>query len=126
MGTAYAGFQIQQNAITIQSEVEKALEVFFRRKIELTGASRTDAGVHAFQNYFHFDDAGEINPSSVYNLNALLPADISVKRIIRVNPFPIPALMPAAANTSISYIKTKTHSLMIGLISILIRSTLIY
>jgi tRNA pseudouridine38-40 synthase len=86
MGTSYAGFQIQQNATTIQSEVEKALEVFFRRKIELTGASRTDAGVHAFQNYFHFDNEGEINPSSVYNLNAILPADISIKRIIRVSP----------------------------------------
>ena len=84
LGTAYAGFQIQQNAPTIQSEVEKALEIFFRRKIELTGASRTDAGVHAFQNYFHFDDPGEINPSAAYNLNALLPSDISIKRIVRM------------------------------------------
>ena len=86
MGTAYAGFQIQQNARTVQSEVEKALEIFFRRKIDLTGASRTDAGVHAFQNYFHFDDQGEINPSAVYNLNALLPADISIKGLIKVKP----------------------------------------
>ena len=86
MGTAYAGFQIQQNARTVQSEIEKALEIFFRRKIDLTGASRTDAGVHAFQNYFHFDDQGDINLSSVYNLNALLPADISIKGLTKVKP----------------------------------------
>jgi len=86
LGTAYAGFQVQQNATTIQSEVEKALEIFFRRKIELTGSSRTDAGVHALQNYFHFDDSGEISPAAVYNLNALLPPDISIKRITRMQP----------------------------------------
>jgi len=86
LGTAYAGFQIQQNASTIQSEVEKALEIFFRRKIELTGSSRTDAGVHSLQNYFHFDDAGEIKPTAVYNLNALLPPDISIKRLTRMAP----------------------------------------
>ena len=54
-GTAYAGFQIQQNANTIQAEVEKALHIYYRQLFELTGSSRTDAGVHAQQNYFHFD-----------------------------------------------------------------------
>ena len=57
-GTNYAGFQVQQNALTVQEEVEKALEVFFRRRISLTGSSRTDTGVHALQNFFHFDDGG--------------------------------------------------------------------
>ena len=52
-GTNYAGFQIQQNANSIQAELEKALGVFFKADFQLTGSSRTDAGVHAIQNYFH-------------------------------------------------------------------------
>ena len=53
MGTAYAGYQAQENANTVQAEVEKALQVYFKRNISLTGSSRTDAGVHALQNFFH-------------------------------------------------------------------------
>ena len=53
-GKKFAGFQIQDNAITVQGEVEKAMEIFFKQKIQLTGSSRTDAGVHARKNYFHF------------------------------------------------------------------------
>lgn len=83
-GTHYAGFQVQQNAVTVQEEVEKAMEIFFRRKISLTGSSRTDAGVHAQQNFFHFDDVGVVNVESVYNLNAILPGDIAVISIRRV------------------------------------------
>ena len=59
-GTKYSGFQVQQNAITIQSEVENALAIRFRQSFQLTGASRTDAGVHALQNYFHFDVEDEL------------------------------------------------------------------
>ena len=54
-GSRYAGFQKQDNANTIQAEVEKAIAIYFRKSVELTGSSRTDAGVHAIQNYFHFD-----------------------------------------------------------------------
>ena len=46
-GTAYAGFQVQENALTVQWEVEKALKIFYRQDIALTGSSRTDTGVHA-------------------------------------------------------------------------------
>lgn len=83
-GTNYSGFQIQQNANSIQAEIEKALQVFFKQKFELTGSSRTDAGVHALQNYFHFDTAVKIN-DEVYNLNAILPPDIVIKKIYPVN-----------------------------------------
>lgn len=84
-GTNYAGFQVQLNANSIQAEVEKALRIFFKFPFELTGSSRTDAGVHALSNYFHFDLADGI-PSqqlqkSVYNLNAILPPDIVIKSI---------------------------------------------
>lgn len=96
-GTRYSGFQIQQNANSIQAEVTQALKVFFKRDFELTGASRTDAGVHALQNYFHFDNdfTKELNSLKVsfkgldlegalYNLNALLPKDIVIKKIFPV------------------------------------------
>ena len=54
-GTAYSGFQVQANAGSIQEEIEKAFNVFFRKPLIMTGASRTDTGVHARQNFFHFD-----------------------------------------------------------------------
>jgi len=82
-GTNYAGFQIQENANTIQAEVEKALLIFYKQKIELTGSSRTDAGVHARQNFFHFDTEVTIN-EDVYNLNAILPWDIVINKICKV------------------------------------------
>lgn len=114
-GTNYSGFQVQQNANSIQAEVTRALGIFFHREFELTGASRTDAGVHALQNFFHFDfkeDAGNrveetVTGSNsnniyvrashpglsieskdvVYHLNSILPADIVIKRIFAVNEY---------------------------------------
>ncbi len=83
-GTNYAGFQIQQNANTIQGEVERALQICFRRVVKLTGASRTDAGVHAYQNYFHVDTEYELSGPYLYNLNSLLPPDIVIKTITKV------------------------------------------
>lgn len=82
-GTLYAGFQVQQNANSIQSEVERALYIFYKQKFILTGSSRTDAGVHAFQNFFHFDSEVEIR-EEVYNLNAILPGDIVINRVFKV------------------------------------------
>ncbi|MBL0181697.1 MAG: tRNA pseudouridine(38-40) synthase TruA [Chitinophagaceae bacterium] len=84
MGTGYSGFQVQKNANSVQAEVEKALLIFYKKIFELTGSSRTDAGVHALQNFFHFDTDSEINDDS-YNLNAILPADIVIKKIFRVD-----------------------------------------
>jgi tRNA pseudouridine38-40 synthase len=80
-GTNYSGFQIQENANTIQAEIEKAISILQRESISLTGSSRTDAGVHALQNYFHFDFADVIHPQFVYKINAILPADIVVHNI---------------------------------------------
>jgi tRNA pseudouridine38-40 synthase len=83
-GTRYSGFQIQENAITIQSEVEAALQTYYKQHIELTGSSRTDAGVHALQNFFHFDFEKEILDKHAYNMNAILPPDIVIKSIQKV------------------------------------------
>jgi len=87
-GTAYAGFQVQQNANTIQAEIEKALFIYFRKVFSLTGSSRTDAGVHAQQNFFHFDSETVFteseNVKATYHINAILPLDIAVKNLKQV------------------------------------------
>jgi len=84
-GTNYAGFQVQDNAPTIQWALEKALRTFYKQPIDLTGSSRTDAGVHALQNYFQADVAEPLfQEAHVYNLNAMLPPDIVLKRIVQV------------------------------------------
>lgn len=85
-GKGFSGFQVQQNAVTIQSEVEKAFEILQKEKVVLTGSSRTDAGVHALQNYFHFDFDRELNKQFVYKMNAILPASIVIKNLIEVEP----------------------------------------
>ena len=87
-GTNYAGFQIQKNANSIQAEIEKALKIFFKEDFTLTCSSRTDAGVQALNNYFHFDsdiipDRDNLN-KIIYNLNSILPRDIVIKAIFSV------------------------------------------
>lgn len=83
-GTQYSGFQVQENAGTIQSEIEKAMATL-RHPAALTGSSRTDAGVHALQNFFHFDYDHDLHPQLVYKLNAILPSDISVIRLYHMH-----------------------------------------
>ena len=83
-GAMFGGFQIQQNKATVQGALEKAMETLYRIPIALTGASRTDAGVHAFQNFLHFDTEIAILPKHIYNLNAILPNSVVVKGIYQV------------------------------------------
>jgi tRNA pseudouridine38-40 synthase len=87
-GTSYAGFQRQHNANTIQAEVESALNTYFRSSFSLTGSSRTDAGVHARQNFFHFDydnfNSENDFTKAIYHLNAILPLDVVIKSIAKV------------------------------------------
>ena len=85
-GASFGGFQIQNNVDTIQGAVQAALKTLYREDIELTGASRTDAGVHALQNFFHFDTDTAITQKQVYNLNAILPNTIVIKAIYEVPP----------------------------------------
>ncbi len=85
-GTAYSGFQIQDTGVTIQSELTDALRTIFRQEFQLTGSSRTDAGVHAVQNYFHFDSDIIFTDKHIYNLNAVLSKDIAVKQVRMVKP----------------------------------------
>lgn len=85
-GTNYSGFQVQENANTIQAEIERAFSTIHRNTLDLTGSSRTDAGVHALQNFFHFDYEQPLNPQFIYKMNALLPRDIAVRSLFHMPP----------------------------------------
>ena len=83
-GKRYAGFQIQENAATIQGHVERAMLTYLREKINLTGSSRTDAGVHANKNFFHFNTDKILSAEFVYHVNAILPYDIALLGVYSV------------------------------------------
>jgi len=84
-GKEYHGWQNQPNAITVQQILEEKLSVLLRSKIEVTGAGRTDTGVHASQMFAHFDAEVEIDASDlVYKLNSILPIDIAIHNLFRV------------------------------------------
>ncbi|MFT3933155.1 MAG: tRNA pseudouridine(38-40) synthase TruA [Chitinophagaceae bacterium] len=84
-GTEYSGFQVQKNVpTTVQEAVEKAFVVLQKQTVVLTGSSRTDAGVHARQNFFHFDFDGLLNEHFRYKINAILPKDIVIKNVYAV------------------------------------------
>lgn len=84
-GTSFAGFQIQNNALTIQGEINRALKTVLHEEIQTTTASRTDAGVHANQNYLHFDFSGTITSKTIYNLNCIISDDILIQNIFLVS-----------------------------------------
>ena len=85
-GTEYSGWQIQENANTIQAEIERGLSILLNQTISIVGSSRTDAGVHAVQQVAHFDLKNELlNPENLkYRLNKILPFDISIQCIYPV------------------------------------------
>jgi tRNA pseudouridine38-40 synthase len=86
-GTEFHGWQIQPNANSIQEELQKALKILFKTEIQVVGAGRTDAGVHAEQLFAHFNIETEFESTTyVYRLNALLPSTIIVYSIIKVKP----------------------------------------
>lgn len=80
-GTRYSGWQEQKNARTVMGELRKAASEVFGRDIEMQGAGRTDAGVHALGQVVHFRVASQVKHSPEVikrRLNDLLPADIVV------------------------------------------------
>jgi tRNA pseudouridine38-40 synthase len=85
-GTNYHGWQIQDNAHTVQAELNKALKTILRKDIETVGSGRTDTGVHAKQQIVHLDT--ELDLSVFFHqhkLNKILPHDISINAIYVVN-----------------------------------------
>lgn len=86
-GTAYSGWQIQPHSPSVQQTLEEALALFLRCKVDVTGAGRTDAGVHASQMIAHFDLETPQDPDwMMHKLNGILPQDIAVHRIWPVRP----------------------------------------
>ncbi len=79
-GTAYAGWQCQKNAVTVQETIEKAIASALGISLRVTGSGRTDAGVHAAGQTCHFDaDGVSVPPEKMPDcLNRFLPADIRV------------------------------------------------
>ncbi len=85
-GKNYAGFQSQTNAVAIQDIVERAIERVFGEKIRIIMSSRTDAGVHALGQVFHFDSDKEKDEGKLkFSLNSLLPDDIHVTQVKQVS-----------------------------------------
>ena len=87
-GTNYHGWQIQPNGISVQEKLQWALSTLLREEITVTGAGRTDAGVHARMMVAHFDTQKFLAPlckDLVYKLNRLLPKDIAVQKIEEVS-----------------------------------------
>jgi tRNA pseudouridine38-40 synthase len=84
-GKAYHGWQNQPNAISVQEVVEDALSKLLQTKIDVVGAGRTDAGVHAEQLFAHFDYEEPFDSEKlIFKLNSFLPKDISVQNIFHV------------------------------------------
>lgn len=88
-GKAYHGWQAQPNGESVQAVLQRSLSTLLRREVEVTGAGRTDAGVHARLMVAHFDwedDPYLDTPTLTGKLNRLLPPDIAVYRIRRTKP----------------------------------------
>ena len=86
-GTNYQGWQKQPNGITVQEVIENNLSKFFNRVITIYGAGRTDAGVHALGQRFHFDveeDTLDLD-RLLYSLNCMLPVDIKIEDLEEVD-----------------------------------------
>lgn len=81
-GTRYAGFQIQPNAPTVQGELERALAEICGEPVRITGAGRTDAGVHAIGQVINFRTASALDGGALgRGVNALLPEDIAISAL---------------------------------------------
>lgn len=86
-GTDYCGWQIQKGEVTVEGVVSAALNELLGEAVDITGASRTDTGVHALGNVAVFDTDTKIPPQKIaLALNRYLPADIRVQKSEEVSP----------------------------------------
>ena len=109
-GTNYSGWQIQPNGISVQEVLQKALATLLRQPVSITGAGRTDTGVHARMMVAHFDFEYADDPVRRIDgrwltdkLNRLLPPDISIYKTV-------PVSMPWRAPTIITCISASPRS----------------
>ena len=105
-GTRFHGWQVQPNGISVQGELQRGLSLLLREEIQITGAGRTDAGVHARMMVAHFDTDAEIDCKQLaYKLNKLLPQDIAVQKVEPVSD-DLHARFSATSRTYYYYIHT--------------------
>lgn len=106
-GAAYHGWQIQPNGNSVQEELQRGLSTLLREDISVTGAGRTDAGVHARVMVAHFDTENALDCRQLtYKLNRLLPQDIAVDRVEPVSD-DLHARFSATSRTYHYYIHTR-------------------
>ena len=85
LGTDYHGWQVQDNALSIQYILNNSLSKILKEDIKTVGAGRTDSGVHALNQAAHFDFNKSLdNNDFLYKINSILPNDISVNKLIKV------------------------------------------
>jgi len=84
-GTSYRGWQTQKNARSVQDTLTDAAEKLFGTKVDVQGAGRTDAGVHALAQVAHLDTSQQLPPKKIREgLNDLLPSNINILRVEEV------------------------------------------
>jgi len=85
-GKKFHGWQIQENAHSVQAEINRALQTLLGNETLTTGCGRTDTGVHALKFYLHFDTEKLIPDETdfIYHLNSLLPFEIAIQNIFKV------------------------------------------
>jgi tRNA pseudouridine38-40 synthase len=119
-GTAYHGWQIQPNGNSVQETLQRALSLLLRTEVAVTGAGRTDAGVHAAMMVAHFDVEAPLPPPPIreegarqsaedylcYRLNGILPYDIAIHKIYPVAD-DMHARFSAIARTYFYYVHTR-------------------
>jgi len=84
-GTLFHGSQIQGQLPTVQLLLNNTLSTLFRKPIETFGASRTDEGVHATSNFYHFDTENPIEFDLKYKMNAIMHRGLAVKQLYLAN-----------------------------------------
>ena len=119
-GTRFHGWQVQPNGISVQEELQRSLSLLLRENISVTGAGRTDTGVHARMMVAHFDYSGKWKEESgerseeiveidcqqlAYKLNRILPQDIAVQCVEPVDD-DMHARFSAVARTYYYYVHT--------------------
>ena len=84
-GLAFHGSQVQGETPTVQLAINKALSTLLRTEISSFGASRTDEGVHALCNFYHFDTEEALSGKFLYKMNAILPQSVAVNKMYLTN-----------------------------------------
>ena len=83
-GKNYHGWQIQKNAVTVQSTIQDVISKILGKSTNIVGSGRTDTGVHAKSQIAHFDVNKKVDNDFIYKVNAFLPKDISINSVSQV------------------------------------------